>query len=123
MEDQNEKRKKEGGNELRLKEVIKCNVRAACPLNYYITLKAEDVVTLEVDEYEALVMTRCGNQKDEVHIFRKKNKPTINPPASTELEPSNSDCAVEDPDKICDSRSWDRGETRRRRQRRRRRRS
>ncbi|ONK57724.1 uncharacterized protein A4U43_C09F3430 [Asparagus officinalis] len=59
IEDQNEKRKTEGGNQLRLKEVIKCNLRVACPADLYITLEAEDVDTREVDEYEALVMARC----------------------------------------------------------------
>ncbi|XP_020246065.1 uncharacterized protein LOC109823987 [Asparagus officinalis] len=92
IEDQNEKRKTEGGNQLRLKEVIKCNLRVACPADLYITLEAEDVDTREVDEYEALVMARCGKQKDELHTFRKKNKPAIiNPPASTEGSISSKD--------------------------------
>ncbi|XP_020246157.1 uncharacterized protein LOC109824044 isoform X2 [Asparagus officinalis] len=108
IKEQNEKRKTE--------EVIKCNLQVACPVNYYITLQAEDVITGYVDEYEALVMARCGKQKDELHIFRKKNKPAIiNPPASTEHGPSDSDCAVEDPGKSCETCSWDRGETKRRR--------
>ncbi|XP_020245871.1 uncharacterized protein LOC109823864 isoform X1 [Asparagus officinalis] len=101
---QNEERVKEGARELHLDitRIVNCNAEVSCPVNYYITFEAKDLDTKELDQYEAMVVTRVRHDDDNVPIFRKKTKPT-NPPVPTEHGPSDANRAVGDPSKVCET--------------------